>query len=357
MMKRGWIAGARDSGGTGAIGRAPPDRCPSTALALLVSALVGCAARPAVTFERDRPSVRVHRAALYPETIEYSKKRDRFLLGSFREGSVYEVDVAGQVSRLVDDDRLCSVLGIAVDGEHGRLWAVSSDLGSGVRPSAAGPKNLAAVGVYDLATGAPIDYVDLAHLAPGPHLLNGIAVDAAGDAYITDSFSPIIYKVDPQGRASVFVRDERFAGEGINLNGLVVHPDGYLLVVKKSDGALFRVPLAHPEQLSKVDVAQGFIGGDGLLLIGKKELVIIANRTPGAVSNAAFALSSEDGWASAKVDAALPLGDVYPTTAVLRDGRIYVVHTKLDELLRSPPEQRAGLRMEATIEEIGRVGR
>ncbi|MEO8901496.1 MAG: hypothetical protein ABI488_07210 [Polyangiaceae bacterium] len=50
------------------------------------------------------------------------------------------------MTRLVDDPRLCSVLGIAVDAERGQLWAVNADLGASTRPSAAGPKHLAAVG-------------------------------------------------------------------------------------------------------------------------------------------------------------------------------------------------------------------
>ena len=125
----------------------------------------------------------------------------------------------------------------------------AADCGPSIRTSApasnpqpSGPKALAAVGIYDLSSGKALDYVDLAPLAPAPHLLNGITVDAAGNAYVTDSFSPNIYKIDAEGRPSLFVHDERFVGAGINLNGIVAHPDGFLLVIKKSDGGLFRHP-------------------------------------------------------------------------------------------------------------------
>lgn len=315
----------------------------------------GCAREAVVTFELSGQPLTVRRPALYPETIEYNSKSDKLLVSSLREGAVYAVDDQGRVSLLVDDKRLCSVLGIAVDVERGRLWVVSSDLGASVKPSAAGPRKLAAVGIYDLATGAAVNYVDLAPLSPDAHLLNGIALDAAGNAYVTDSFSPTIYKVDSQGNAAVFLRDEQFAGEGINLNGVVVHPDGYLLVIKKSDGVLFKVPLADPSRLSRVDVARRFVGGDGLLLVGKNDLVLVANQVPGTASNAAFSVSSEDGWLTAKLNAVQPLGDVYPTTGVLRDGKIYVIHSKLNELLQSPPEKKGQLRVEATIQQIGKV--
>lgn len=308
-------------------------------------------------FETTGQSLTVRRPALYPETLEYNPQKDDFLLSSFREGAVYEVDLAGNVAPLVSDPRLCSVLGIAVDAERNRLWAVNSDLGASLKPSAAGTKALAAVGVYDLTNGTPVHYVDLAPLAAGPHLLNGLAVDASGNAYVTDSFAPVIYKVDANGTASIFLRDDGFLGSGINLNGVVVHPDGYLLVVKKSDGTLFKVPLDDPRRFSLVRSVERFAGGDGLTLVGKTGLVVIANRTPDAVSDAAYYLASDDHWTSAKLIAKQALGDVYPTTAVLRKDTLYVVYSKLNELIKLPPEQKAALRLEATIRPIGRVAR
>lgn len=318
-------------------------------------ALWGCGHGPVVRFDTTGQALGVRKPALYPETVEYNATDGKFLLSSFRDGAIYEVDEAGNASRLVDDPRLCSVLGIAVDAPRGRLWAVNSDLGASLKPSGSGPKKLAGVGVYDLASGKPLNYVDLEPLAAGPHLMNGIALDSAGNAYVTDSFSPVIYKIDPRGIPTIFLRDGRFTGEGINLNGIVAHPDGYLLVVKKSDGSLFKVPLAEPTKFSKVRVGVEFVGGDGLTLVGKNDLVVISNRTPGAASNAAYSLSSDDGWKSAKVTATQPLGDVYPTTAVLKNGTLYVVHSKLNELIMSPPEKKAELHVQATIRPIARV--
>jgi len=321
----------------------------------LTPSLAGCTSRVAVRFERPQQALILRRPALYPETIEYDRVHDQFLVGSFREGAVYRVDAEGGVTPLVEDPRLCSVLGIAVDGARGRLWVVNSDLGASVRPSSAGPRKLAAVGVYDLSTGAPLDYIDLAPLSAGEHLLNGIAVDGDGNAYVTDSFSPVIYKIDRDGRPTVFLRDERFVGPGINLNGLVVHPDGYLLVVKKSDGALFKVPLGNPAGATSVTTSERVVGGDGVTLVGKKGLVIIANQTPERAANAAYYLSSSDDWTSATVGPAQPLGDVYPTTAALRRDQLYVLHSKLNELIQSPPDRKAGLAEQARIQRIGSV--
>lgn len=313
-----------------------------------------CTRTAKVTFYSGQP-LTVRKQALYPETIEYDAQRKRFLLGSFRDGAIYEVDAAGGARLVIDDVRLCSVLGIAIDSKRNRLWAVSSNLGASRRVCSAGPKQVAAVGVYNLTTGAPLNFIELAPLAQSPHLANGIALDKKGHAYVTDSFAQAIYKVDGAGQARLFVQDARLGGEGINLNGVVVHPDGYLLVIKKSTGQLFKIPLDRPQQLSQVALDTSLVGGDGLTLIENKTLMVIANQTPDAASNAAFSLSSDDGWRSAKLREKHPLGVVYPTTAVLHDGTISVVHSKLNELIQASPDTKSNLKTEATIQPIARV--
>jgi sugar lactone lactonase YvrE len=328
--------------------------------ALSLAALLGglcCASTPAarITFVAPEDPLIVRKPALYPETIEYDRKRDRFLVGSFREGAVYAIDRAGDVTRIIDDARLCSVLGIAIDAERDRLWLVNGDLGASSRPSAAGPRHLIAVGTYDLGSGNPVHYVDLASLSDGERLPNGLALDAAGDAYVTDSFSPNIYRITAEGRASLFLRDARFAGQGINLNGLVVHPDGYLLVIKKSDGSLFKVPLADPGRASRVELDRACVGGDGVTLVGRTDLLIVANQVPETATNAVFSLHSDDGWASAKVSPPFPLGTVYPTTGVVRDGTFYVLASRLNELIQAPAAQKPLLQVQATIRAVAKV--
>lgn len=319
---------------------------------LCALALSAACARPSWHLQSPSTAVTVQQEALFPETIAYDPGRGTFLVGSLRDGDIYEIDGQGRATPRVADVRLCSVLGIAVDSARGRLWAVSGDLGASVRPSAAGPKNFAAVGVYDLASGKSLHYVDLSSLVPGPHLLNGIALDGEGNAYVSDSFAATIYKVASDGSASVFVHGPEFAGEGISLNGVVVHPDGYLLVIKKSDGALFKIPLAEPARFVRVAGVSGLVGGDGLTLLTPKQLVVIANKTPAQATNAAIALASDDGWSSARSAGLIPLGDVYPTTSVVRDDTLYVVHSKLNELIQAPPEAKSELRMQAKIAPI-----
>ena len=319
----------------------------------LSASLHGCAHREQLSLHAPGTPLTIRKPALYPETILWDPNRDAFLVSSIRHGAVYAVDRTGAVTQLVDDPRLCSVLGIAVDATRDRLWVTNADLGVSLKPSEAGPKRLAGIGLYSLQTGEALRYIDLASLSEGEHLLNGLALDGAGNAYATDSFSPEIYRVDAQGEAKVFARDERFRGDGINLNGLVVHPDGYLLVIKKSDGQLFKVLLDEPTRVSPVALDQPLVGGDGLSLWAGEQLLVVANQVPGTASNAVFALRSTNSWASASVIDQQDVGSVYPTTGVLRDDKYYVVHSRLNELIQASPEQQAALQVQASIRQVG----
>ncbi|KZK76872.1 SMP-30/Gluconolaconase/LRE-like region [Pseudovibrio sp. W64] len=166
--------------------------------------------------------------ALYPEGLEYDAKSERFLLGSIRRGEVIALNKDGTTTRLVDDERLRSVVGIRVDAERGRLLVNSSDYGVATRSTPTEKFASVALGIYDLATGAPLKFVDLSDLRPTEKkFANDLTVDADGNAYITDSLAASIYKVTPSGKASVFLSHDRFRGEGFNLNGIQ-----YLSVVK-----------------------------------------------------------------------------------------------------------------------------
>jgi quercetin dioxygenase-like cupin family protein/sugar lactone lactonase YvrE len=300
--------------------------------------------------------ISVASAALYPETLEVNPLNQKFLLSSVREGAVYEVGLDGTARRLVQDQRLSSVLGIAVDVRHGRLLVTNSDLGASVRRSPQGPKRTAAVASYDLATGRPLQYVDLSTLLPGDHLINGISVDAEGNAYATDSLTPAIYRIERGGTASVLLQSEEFRGDGVNLNGIVYHPKGYLLTVKKSTGALYRIPLAAPERFARVQVPGNFTGGDGLLLSGDDQLVVIANRTPAHKSEKAFVLKSTDDWASAKLVDSIALGDSYPTTCAALGNKLYALSSHLHEWLSAADGARPALVERGRRAEIRQIG-
>jgi len=301
-------------------------------------------------------AITIDKPALYPEGIDYNPKTDKFIVGSFRDGGVYEIDSDGGYHRIVNDERLNSVLAVRVDIKRDRLLVVNSDIGSSINSYVEGPKKLASLGIYQLSTGKNIDFINLGKLLPHKnHLANGMTLDSEGNVYVTDSFSPVIYKINTSGHASIFLESDQFLGEGINLNGIVFHPDGYLVAVKKGEGVLFKIPLDKPQDFSVIKSSRKFIGGDGLVLLNNKALIVIANRAAGEITETVFSLTSTDDWESTQVTNELKFGKVYLTTGVLRKDKLYVMHSNLKSLMLAPKDKKNNLNKKATIQQISSI--
>lgn len=309
-------------------------RIPATLLLCLLASPLAAQNISLQPNEADRPTIDVVAPSLYPEGISYNPATQEFLLGSFRQGGVVAVSRDGTVRDLVTDERLRSVAGIRVDPERNRLLVTNSDVGQAERSGPEDMEAVAGLAIYDLTTGEPIQYVDLAQLRPdSPRFVNDLDFDAEGNVYLTDSLAAAIYRVTPAGEASVFVTDEAFSGPGFSLNGIRVHPDGFLLVAKKFDGKLFRVPLDNPSAFSEVTLPAPITATDGLVLDEATGCIFaIANRTSQTTANTIYRLSSTDGWASARIAEQVAATDNYPSTGVIVDNRLYLVSGFLHQL-------------------------
>ncbi|MER7579087.1 hypothetical protein [Kitasatospora sp. NPDC097691] len=280
------------------------------------SASAGCPAPAVVTG---------HAASLVPESGDWDATHHRFLLGSLRHGTVSAVGTDGSVRTLVQDPALTEVAGLRVDPVRRRVLVTDLDNGLGERSSAATQGKLARIAAYDLDTGRRIFVTDLAAVAAdgGNHLANDIAIGPDGTAYVTDSFAPVVYRVTPDGTASVLLRDPRLAPApgAYGLNG-IVYRDGRLVLGKWDDGTLWQVPLRDPAALRRVEVT----GGDALLhldgLLGRPDGSIagVTNAFFGAGRDAEVELRSDDHWRTARLTAVRPSADPTPTAPVAGPG-------------------------------------
>ncbi|TFZ65073.1 hypothetical protein E4631_16130 [Hymenobacter sp. UV11] len=261
--------------------------------------------------------ITVPQRALSPEGIQYDETNKRFLVSSRTQGRIGTVRDDSTYTQLADDARLVSTIGLNLDVPRQRLLAAVSDIGvNTTRTSAATLRKLAALAIFNPSSGALLSYVDLGALRPTlPHFANDIAVDAQGNAYITDSLSPIIYKVDAQGVATVFLENAQLSGgSGFGLNGIVFHPNGYLLVAKTNDGTLFKVPVANPTGFTTVTSTQSLVGADGMLLLDNTTLLVVAGS-----QNTVFRMTSSDAWATTRPTGSFATGAVSATTITRRN--------------------------------------
>ena len=257
------------------------------------------------------------RGGFIPEGIEYDATNGRILTGSLSEGSIFQIHTDGRVTTAISDPDLASSVGIEVDAQRNRLLVANSDAAvfEGVGTGQA------MLGVYDLSTGNRIEMIDLASTIEGApadmgHFANDVAVAADGTAYVTDTFAGIIYRVDPDYQASVFYHPD--GGAALGFNGIVVHPDGYLLVA--GGEILWKVPLGSPDESAPVALPESVPGQDGMVWMTNGSLAIVSNS-----SNRVVALTSSDGWMTAEL-AGVASYEIQATTAAVAGDDVYLIH-------------------------------
>jgi len=266
----------------------------------------------------DYPDIiTVERGGFTPEGIEYDHFNQRFLLGSFIEGKVFALAANGELTTVVDDPDVDAIIGIEVEEDRQRILAAIADPGV-----FAGQTNgFARVGVFDLNSGARLDLISLDDVyidAPAETRFfpNDLVADSTGNIYVTDSFAVVVYKIDTQGAASVFVRRNQFP-ETQSINGIISHPDGYLLIAGSGTGVLYKADTRYPENFSVVGLPEKFPGIDGMVWDANGNLVMTS-------SGRTVVLNSHDNWASAQLVAAAPQGAASTVARVGDD--VYVVY-------------------------------
>ncbi|HET6150102.1 MAG TPA: gluconolaconase [Polyangia bacterium] len=276
--------------------------------------------------------------AQYPEGIAFNPKTNEFFVSSMRLGVVGAVKADGTFREFAKDPLLVSVVGMHADPARDRLLVCVSDPGVSVKTSPRTQKKIARLVAFDLATGKRKHVVELDKLAEGQHFCNDLTIDDQGNVYVTDSFTPVIYRVDSKYKASVFLKSDTFKGEGFNLNGIVHHAGDYLLVAKYNDGTIWKVDEKDPKKIEQVAIPEKLPNADGLILTGDGELVVAQN---GDV-NRVVRLKSTDGFKTAKVDKVIATSKDFPTTLVVgAGGKLYVMMSRLGELFADPAKAKS----------------
>lgn len=293
---------------------------------------VSCAAIAAVP-SQPTPRIEFDAWNTYPEGVAYDQARDVFYVSSARLGSIGKVSPNGSYSLLFQDSTLKSTYGMKVHPDGKRLFVCAGDANYSQYPTAATRMKMARLISIDLSTGKKVSDLDLSQLLPGKHFPNDLTFDAQGNSYITDSFAGAIYKVTPDGRASVFAKDNLFKMEGIGLNGIVYHPEGYLIADASGTGQLYKIDLKNPKNVQKVSIDQYFLGADGLLLTDPQTLTLVVNGGTDKI----YQLKSTDNWKTAKVVASTLTNDrfTYPSTATQNGKTIWVMNAQFNQLLDS----------------------
>lgn len=266
----------------------------------------------------------------YPEGVAFDKSANVFYVSSARLGTIGKVTREGKYLALYADKSLKSTYGLKVHPDGKKLYVCCGDANYSKFSTPDTKKKMARLIIIDLKSAKKTADIDLSGLVPGDHFPNDLAFDKEGNAYITDSYADAIYKVDANGKASVFSKSELLKSAGVGPNGIIFHPQGFLLVANNGTGALVKIEMTDPEKASKVKIDQFFPSADGLLLSDNNTLILVQN---GGV-NKIFKIKTTDNWVSAQVTESTSVEDrfAFPSTAAISGNETWIMNANFSEL-------------------------
>lgn len=279
---------------------------------------------PAPTDEK----ITFHADESYPESFDWSYRQKAFFVGSLRKGEIGKVTMDGTYTPFASDPLMFGSGGIKYDKKRNIVWAALCDIGVATKSTPATQGKVGAIIGFDATTGKRKHFVDLAKLDNGAHCANDLAFDPAGNIYVTDSFSPAVYVIDRNMRARELVHSEKFTGKDFNLNGIVYHPGGFLLIGKHNSGEVFRISLKPKVEVQAVQLNSAIPGADGFALVDRDTIVVAQN----AGNDRAVSLKSKDGWKSAEVVELAKSGATFPTAVTVAGSKVYMLSNRVDTL-------------------------
>ncbi|MDI9932448.1 superoxide dismutase [Rhodococcus sp. IEGM 1354] len=220
---------------------------------------------------------------------------------------------------VTDDDDRPDYLVIA-GGATGKVWVYDANSG-----------DLVATFINGLGTDATF--------------LNDVAIADNGDAFVTDSRSPALYRIpfdqivagtqDAPLQTFVSFDGTPFVyGDGFNANGIVENDnETALIVVQSSTGNLYRIDKTSKE-VTQVDLGGAtLMNGDGMEM-DDDTLYVVRNRD-GLISKVDL---DDDGRTGAVTGEITDASFAYPTTVAAVDDRLLVVNSQFDKRGGEPVE-------------------
>lgn len=262
-----------------------------------------------ISSEKYPKTIKIEGVAQNPEGIEFNKLDETFLLSSLNAGPILKVSLDGTFKPFTSGEPYpLSTAGLQIDYDNNRLLATGFN-GLELMDEDSNTKGISNLRIYNLKTGVLEKDINLSSLVPDApaYMANDIAVDNSGNIYVTDWYAGVVYKIDKEGKPSIFWQNNTGLESGAN--GIDYHPDGYLLVslVSVNEKGLYanyglvKVPIDSPESSEVVKIGDGFTGFDGMVLKKNGNVIGVTNNgtTPGG--NTLIELSSDDNWKTAKI--------------------------------------------------------
>ena len=300
----------------------------ATILTLGVLAASGSAAQPATTTGslRDPITYQLPGDQLFPEGMGYDATSGYFYTGSLTDGSI----VRGSIYAANAETFLPA-------GGNGRKQTL------GVRPAghllyvAGGASGR--VWVYDIRTKRLLGAM---RTGAKRTLTNDIAVAPNGAAYVTDSYSPFLYRVTKTRGVYRMTKFVDFRGtafrystkpSAINADGIAIAARGrYVLVNALTAGALYRID-TQTRKVTRIRVPGApLTNADGMVLDGTT--LYVTRNANGTITKLKLFANFTKARRTGSITS--PMFH-FPTGLGLAPGRLLVLNAQLDKLLGAAP--------------------
>lgn len=264
---------------------------------------------------------------LFPEGIAYDSKTDQFFLGSILKKKIIAVGKNGSESDFAQSgqDGLSECLGLKVDVQRRRLWALSYEgKWSG--------DMIAAVHVFDIDSKKLVKKL-AAERGKFP-AFNDLLLTDDGGAYISDCLGHAVYYVNPAlEKLELFIRSEELLR---GANGIQISADKSFLYVASETQGIVMLDLAT----KKIEPINNRLEMDTKVIDGlmfyKNSLIAILN--PGldrkfhCIVRYFLSNDGKEIIGAVIIDKNNPLFGM-PTTGVIADDNLYcLAATLLDQL-------------------------
>jgi len=274
---------------------------------------------------RSTEAFHVAEKDLIPEGLAHDPATGAFFLGSLHKRKVVRVGADGQARDFTTSgqDGLWQVLGMKVDARR-QLWVVTS-----AGEEAGNLQGTSAVLVYDLATGTLARRYGMHNVTAG-HFFNDLALAADGRAFVTDSRSGGVWRIDP-GRDGFTPLVKSFTFD--YPNGIALSTDERRLYVADNVKGISIVdpssgdvrPLPHPDNVS-------LYGIDGLYAYGP-DLIGVQN---GAGTERVVRYRLDPGGTRVVglevLESRNPVFEIPTTGVVVGTDFYYIANSRLDQL-------------------------
>jgi sugar lactone lactonase YvrE len=212
---------------------------------------------------RAEPAFALRERDLLTEGVAFDPDTRTWFVSSVRHRKIIAIDARGRQRDFITEgqDGIAGVFGMSIDRARHVLWAASTAVPHmiGYRPD---DKDRSALYKLDLATGK-LAGVYRVPRDGRPHALGDVIVSSHGDAFATDSASPILYRVDAARDQLEVVLDGGFA----SLQGLALSADEATLYLADYARGVYALALAD-KRLVRLDAPPDVAatGIDGLYL-------------------------------------------------------------------------------------------